>query len=66
MQAVSFLTDYLNGDTYYKTQFEGHNLQRTLAQMQLLKMLELNKETLTGIIEREWFGSYNNSAASQQ
>ncbi|MBD1364500.1 aminoglycoside phosphotransferase family protein [Mucilaginibacter sp. ZT4R22] len=66
MQAVRFLTDYLNGDTYYKTQFAGHNLQRTLAQMQLLKMLELNKEKLTTIIEREWFGSYNSRAASKQ
>nr|WP_294947039.1 aminoglycoside phosphotransferase family protein [uncultured Mucilaginibacter sp.] len=64
MQAVRFLTDYLNGDTYYKTQFAGHNLQRTLAQIQLLKMLEHNKETLTGIIEREWFGSFKRSAAS--
>lgn len=59
MQAVRFLTDHLNGDTYYKTQFEGHNLQRMLAQMQLLKMLELNKDKLTGIIEHEWFGTYN-------
>ena len=66
MQAVRFLTDYLNVDTYYKTQFEGHNLQRTLAQMQLLKMLEMNKEKLTAIIEREWFGSYNSRMAAMQ
>ncbi|MEO7213871.1 MAG: aminoglycoside phosphotransferase family protein [Mucilaginibacter sp.] len=66
MQAVRFLTDYLNGDTYYKIQFVGHNLQRTLAQMQLLKMLELNKDKLTAIIEREWFGSYNTRTAAMQ
>src|ERR1700712_2239676 len=29
MQVVRFLTDYLEGDVYYKTHFEGHNLQRT-------------------------------------
>ncbi|OOQ59537.1 phosphotransferase enzyme family protein [Mucilaginibacter pedocola] len=64
MQAVRFLTDYLNGDVYYKIHSPNHNLQRTLAQMQLLKMLELNKVKLTAIIEREWFGSYNNRVLS--
>jgi Ser/Thr protein kinase RdoA (MazF antagonist) len=40
MQGVRFLTDYLNGDTYYKTHFPHHNLQRTRAQFQLLRKLE--------------------------
>jgi hypothetical protein len=40
MQGVRFLTDYLNGDTYYKIQFPDHNLQRTRAQFQLLRKLE--------------------------
>jgi hypothetical protein len=59
MQAVRFLTDYLEGDVYYKTQFAGHNLQRTRAQMQLLKMLELNKENLSGVIQNEWLNIKN-------
>ncbi|QHS55807.1 aminoglycoside phosphotransferase family protein [Mucilaginibacter sp. 14171R-50] len=42
MQAVRFLTDYINGDTYFKIKFEGHNLQRARAQFQLVKMLEAN------------------------
>ncbi len=54
MQAVRFLTDYLNGDIYYKIQFEEHNLQRTNAQIQLLRMLEAEKTELTGIIQQEW------------
>ena len=54
MQSVRFLTDYLEGDVYYKTHFPGHNLQRTRAQMQLYKMLELNKKYLTEIITKEW------------
>lgn len=37
MQAVRFLTDYLNGDTYYKTQYPEHNLVRTRAQLRLLE-----------------------------
>lgn len=36
MQAVRFLADYLNGDTYYKTQYPDHNLVRTRAQLALL------------------------------
>nr|WP_199075269.1 aminoglycoside phosphotransferase family protein [Pedobacter sp. ASV19] len=40
MQAVRFLTDYLNGDKYYKVRSAEHNLQRTRAQLQLLKLLE--------------------------
>ncbi|MDP9076296.1 MAG: aminoglycoside phosphotransferase family protein [Bacteroidota bacterium] len=63
MQAVRFLTDYLEGDIYYKTRFAKHNLQRTLAQIQLLKMLELNKDILTGIIEQEWLLLANNQPA---
>ena len=35
MQAVRFLTDYLNGDTYYHTQYAEHNYVRTLAQYKL-------------------------------
>ncbi len=35
MQAVRFLADYINGDTYYQTQYEGHNLVRTKAQYKL-------------------------------
>jgi len=54
MQAVRFLTDYLEGDVYYKTHFPAHNLQRTHAQMQLFKMLELNRKELSEIINAEW------------
>ena len=54
MQSIRFLTDYLEGDVYYKTYFEGHNLQRTRAQMQLFKMLELNRGELENIVKLEW------------
>lgn len=36
MQAVRFLTDYLNGDTYYKIKYPEHNLVRTRNQIALL------------------------------
>lgn len=40
MQAVRFLTDWLNGDTYYKIKYPEHNLVRTRAQMRLLERVE--------------------------
>lgn len=40
MQCVRFLTDYLNGDTYYKIQYPEHNLVRTKAQFKLLQSVE--------------------------
>ncbi len=40
MTAVRFLTDYLKGDVYFKIQHPEHNLQRTIAQLQLLKSFD--------------------------
>ncbi len=54
MQSIRFLTDYLEGDVYYKIHFAEHNLQRTHAQMQLFKMLELNRKELENIVQTEW------------
>lgn len=52
MQAVRFLTDYLEGDHYYKTKHENHNLQRTRAQIRLLEELEKHEFQLAGIIKK--------------
>ncbi|MCM1483865.1 MAG: aminoglycoside phosphotransferase family protein [Muribaculaceae bacterium] len=40
MQAVRFLTDYINGDTYYKIAYPEHNLVRTRAQVKMLESVE--------------------------
>lgn len=45
-QAMRFMTDYLNNDVYYKTDYKGHNLVRTLAQVRYLEVLEENKEVM--------------------
>lgn len=50
MQAVRFLTDYLEGDVYYKTQYENHNLIRTNAQLKLVDELEKHEQILTDIL----------------
>jgi len=51
LQGVRFLTDYLMGDVYYKIQTAGHNLQRSRAQFQLLRKLELKYGVLDRIIK---------------
>ena len=39
-QALRFLTDYLNGDVYYKTARPSHNLDRARTQIRLLAEME--------------------------
>lgn len=50
MQATRFLTDYINGDTYYKIQYPEHNLVRTKAQLELLLCIEDIEGELTEYI----------------
>ncbi len=40
MQCARFLTDYINGDTYYKIKYPEHNLVRTKNQFKLLQSVE--------------------------
>jgi len=40
MQALRFMTDYLNGDTYYQVKYPEHNFDRALNQLTQLKQLE--------------------------
>ena len=40
-QAVRFLTDYLDGDRYYRTDRPSHNLDRCRAQLALLGAMTL-------------------------
>ena len=49
-QAMRFLTDYLNDDIYYKTDYPGHNLVRTKAQIRYLEVLEENKALMEAIV----------------
>lgn len=53
MQAVRFLTDYLEGDHYYKIHHPDHNLQRTKAQLKLVEQLETHEFQLRQIIARQ-------------
>ncbi len=51
MQAARFLTDYINGDTYYKISYPEHNLVRTKAQLQLLHRIEDQMPKITATIK---------------
>ena len=53
MQTVRFLTDYLNGDAYYKIHHPEHNLQRTKAQFKLLQSLEKYADEMDEFM-KEW------------
>lgn len=50
-QLVRFLTDYLAGDVYYKVHRAGHNLDRSRTQMQLVKSMIEQEETMNGLVE---------------
>ncbi|MFB9844806.1 phosphotransferase enzyme family protein [Mucilaginibacter ginsenosidivorans] len=54
IQAVRFLTDYLEGDHYFKIHFFSHNLQRVRAQLALVAKLEENQHILGQIITKTW------------
>jgi Ser/Thr protein kinase RdoA (MazF antagonist) len=45
-QGVRFLTDYLEGDIYYRTSRPYHNLERAQAQFRLVECLEAERLTL--------------------
>ena len=51
MQTVRFLTDYINGDIYYKIHHPEHNLQRARAQFKLLQSLEEHAEEMDGFMK---------------
>ncbi len=50
MQALRFITDYLNNDVYYGARYEGHNLVRAVSQLTLLKQLQENKAALSFVV----------------
>lgn len=50
MQALRFLTDYLNNDVYYGSKYDGHNFMRAKNQVALLQKLVEKEEALNKII----------------
>ena len=49
---VRFLTDYIDGDNYFKIHHKFHNLQRTRAQLKLVMSMERQYEDMKRIIKK--------------
>ena len=48
---VRFLTDYLDGDVYFRTEYPGHNLVRARNQFKLVEEIENNLDRMKEIVE---------------
>ena len=49
---MRFLTDYLSGDTYFRTSRQGQNLDRTRTQLKLVADMENVFEQMNAIVEK--------------
>ncbi|RPH28487.1 MAG: hypothetical protein EHM93_18725 [Bacteroidales bacterium] len=49
---IRFLTDYLNGDTYYKVAYPDHNIDRSKVQKKLIESIEYQENHIKNIIEK--------------
>jgi len=50
--ALRFLTDYLQGDVYFKTQYSGHNLVRARTQLALVRSITAQADPVNSILEK--------------
>lgn len=51
-QAIRFLGDYLNGDTYYKVRHPLHNLERARNQIKMIVEMERKQDAMEAIVRR--------------
>ncbi|KXU34952.1 hypothetical protein AXK12_06180 [Cephaloticoccus capnophilus] len=49
--ALRFLTDYLQGDVYFKTQYPDHNLVRARTQLALVRSITAQTDAVNSILE---------------
>ena len=50
--AIRFLNDYINGDTYFKVEYNKQNLYRTKAQLALVKDIETKLDYMDSFIRK--------------
>jgi hypothetical protein len=48
---IRFLTDYLDGDVYFRTHYEGHNLVRARNQFKLVYEIEQHMDEMNEIVK---------------
>ncbi len=51
---LRFLADHLNGDVYFKTHRENHNLDRARVQFKLVQSMEEQEEEMNDIVRKIW------------
>lgn len=49
---IRFLTDFLDGDNYFKVHRENHNLERARSQFQLVKEMEVLEKEMIAIVKK--------------
>ena len=49
---IRFLTDYLSGDTYFRTAYDDHNLVRCRTQFKMVESMEAQAEAYEAIVRR--------------
>jgi hypothetical protein len=54
-QGMRFLTDYLNGDKYYKIHKEGHNLDRCRTQFKLVDSMNQREEEIMLLVRKNYY-----------
>ncbi|MCE9615647.1 MAG: aminoglycoside phosphotransferase family protein [Lentisphaerae bacterium] len=53
---IRFLTDYLQGDVYFRTHREGENLDRARTQFALVRSIEDNRDTMEAMVQKHLRG----------
>ena len=53
-QLIRFLTDFLNGDVYYKIHHAGHNLDRSRTQMKLVQSIIEQEAAMNEIVKNAY------------
>lgn len=62
--AIRFLNDYINGDTYFKTNYEKHNLDRARNQIALVADIETKLDYMNSFIMKTYQKHKNKSDKS--
>jgi serine/threonine protein kinase len=55
IMGIRFLTDYLNGDKYYRTEYPEHNLVRCMVQLKLIESMESREKEMKAIISEKYY-----------
>ena len=64
--AIRFLNDYINGDTYFKIDYENHNLDRAINQLKLVSDIEEKLDYMNNYINQSYHKYIDNKSLSKR